>query len=86
MGLDIQQKLNVHYSGARSFGTESPYYVSDDGSGLRSEMPDHQVKTQGTVTSSAADQGTTISPTSDQAENRHTVYECSNYVMTQWWL
>lgn len=70
VGLDIQQKINVHYSGAKSFRTQSPYYVSDDGSGLRPQMSDHQVKTQGTVsTAAAADQGTTISLTSDEAEN-----------------
>uniref|UniRef100_A0A674N2S1 Probable ATP-dependent DNA helicase HFM1 n=1 Tax=Takifugu rubripes TaxID=31033 RepID=A0A674N2S1_TAKRU len=38
VGLDIQQKINVHYSGARSFRTQSPYYVSDDGSGLRPQI------------------------------------------------
>ncbi|XP_029686652.1 probable ATP-dependent DNA helicase HFM1 isoform X3 [Takifugu rubripes] len=59
VGLDIQQKINVHYSGARSFRTQSPYYVSDDGSGLRPQMSDHQVKTQGTVSTAAADQGNT---------------------------
>lgn len=74
VGLDIQQKINVHYSGARSFRTQSPYYVSDDGSGLRPQMSDHQVKTQGTVSTAAADQGTTISLTSDEAEKWHTLY------------
>lgn len=65
VGLDIQQKMNVHYSGARSFRTQSPYYVSEDGSELRPQMSDHQVKAQGTVSTAAADQGTTISLTSD---------------------
>lgn len=68
MGLDIQQKLSVHYSGAQSFGTETPYCMSDDGSGLRSQQSDHQPKIQGQCTISAPDQGTTQSLTSDKAE------------------
>lgn len=74
MGLDIQQKLNVHYSGAQSFGTETPYYMSDDGSGLRPQQSDYQPKIQGQYTTSAPDQGTTQSLTSDKAEIWHTVY------------
>lgn len=69
VGLDIQQKINVHYSGARSFRTQSPYYVSDDASGPRPQMSEHQVKTQGPVSTPAPDQGTTISLTSGEAEN-----------------
>lgn len=71
MGLDIQQTLNVHYSGARSFGTESPYYISDSSSGLRPQASDHQ--SQGQNTSSAPDQGTTRSLKPCKAEIWQTV-------------
>ncbi|XP_073346991.1 probable ATP-dependent DNA helicase HFM1 [Pagrus major] len=37
VGLDIQQKFNVYYSGARRFGTESPYYISYDRTGQREQ-------------------------------------------------
>lgn len=63
VGLDIQQKLNVLYS-----GTEIPNYMSDDGSGLRPQQSDPQSKIQGQYTTSAPDEGTTQSMTSDKAE------------------
>lgn len=68
VGLDIQQKLNVHYSGAQSFGTETSYCMSDDGRGMRPQESDHQPKNQGQYTASAPDQGTTQSLTSEKAE------------------
>lgn len=68
VGLDIQQKLNVHYPGAQSFGTETSYYMSDDGSGIRPQESDHQPKIQGQYFTSAPNQGTTQSLTSEKAE------------------
>ena len=66
MGLDIQQKFNVHYSGARRFGTDDPYRVSYDRPGQR---PQHsapkpqfadQAAAQRENATSAPDQGTTL--------------------------
>ncbi|KAM9349950.1 putative ATP-dependent DNA helicase HFM1 [Symphorus nematophorus] len=35
VGLDIQQKFNVYYSGDRRFGADNPYYISCDRTGQR---------------------------------------------------
>lgn len=66
VGLDIQQKFNVYYSGDRRFGTDNPYNISYDRTGQR---PQHSaLKPQSTCqaaaqredATSAPDQGTTL--------------------------
>lgn len=60
VGLDIQHKFNVYYSGARRFGTDNPYYISYDHSGQRPQQSTDQAVTQKEDASSATDQGTTL--------------------------
>ncbi|XP_027140746.1 probable ATP-dependent DNA helicase HFM1 isoform X2 [Larimichthys crocea] len=65
VGLDLQQKFNVYYSGARRFGTDNPHYVSCDRAGQRplhsavKPQSIHQAATQRQTSTSATDQGNT---------------------------
>ena len=60
VGLDIQQKFNVYYSGARSFGSESPYHISHDRTGQRGQHSALKPQSTDHSATSAADQGTTL--------------------------
>ncbi|XP_059199855.1 probable ATP-dependent DNA helicase HFM1 [Centropristis striata] len=62
VGLDIQQKFNIYYSGARRFGTDNPYKIQYDPpaqrlqlSALKPQTAD-QAATQRENTTSATDQ------------------------------
>ncbi|XP_030258651.1 probable ATP-dependent DNA helicase HFM1 isoform X2 [Sparus aurata] len=56
VGLDIQQKFNVYYSGARRFGTESPYYISYDRTGQRGQHSELKPQSTDHSATSATDQ------------------------------
>ncbi|KAI3375127.1 hypothetical protein L3Q82_021643, partial [Scortum barcoo] len=66
VGLDIQQKFNVHYSGARRVGTDNRYNISYDPTGQRPQLSAlkpqsaDQAATQRENATSATDQGTTL--------------------------
>lgn len=60
VGLDIQQKFNVYYSGARRFGTESPYYISYDRTGQSGQHSELKPQSTDLSATSATDQGTTL--------------------------
>lgn len=60
VGLDLQQKVNVYYSGARRFGTDIPHGVSCDRSGqrpLHSAVKPQSIH-QAATSISASEQGT----------------------------
>lgn len=65
VGFDIQQKFNVYYSGARSFGTDNLYNTHDPTgqrlhqSALKSQSTD-QAAPQKQNVKLATDQGTTL--------------------------
>lgn len=66
VGLDIQQKFNVYYSGARRFETDNPYNISynrteqrPQHSALKPQSTD-QAAAQRENATSATDQGTTL--------------------------
>lgn len=66
MGLDIQQKFNMYFSGARKFGTDNPYSKPHNNpTGHRMQHPElkpqhiNQTAPQNRITTST-DQGTTL--------------------------
>nr|XP_046265686.1 probable ATP-dependent DNA helicase HFM1 isoform X2 [Scatophagus argus] len=56
VGLDIQQKFNMYYSGARRFGNDNPHYISYDRSGQRPQQCTDQTAAQRENATSATDQ------------------------------
>ncbi|XP_034038430.1 probable ATP-dependent DNA helicase HFM1 [Thalassophryne amazonica] len=77
VGLDIQQKFNVYYSGARSFGTDIPYNVTYDRSAQKHQHAALMQTAPPTdcITASAADQGTSQS---DLGSKRQCNHFCKN--------
>lgn len=59
VGLDIQQKFSVFYSGARRFGTDSPYNTTYDSPGQRQNQQSiDKAAPQRELTTAFTEQGT----------------------------
>ncbi|XP_068605031.1 probable ATP-dependent DNA helicase HFM1 [Brachionichthys hirsutus] len=56
VGLDIQQKFNVYYSGAKKFGTDNSYCLTRDRTGQRLQQFKSQAPTQRENDTAAAEQ------------------------------
>ncbi|XP_041804440.1 probable ATP-dependent DNA helicase HFM1 [Chelmon rostratus] len=74
VGLDIQQKFNVYYSGARRFGTDNPYNTSYDVPGQR--LQHSTLKPQST--DQAATQWENATSATDPGNTRQCNHFCKN--------
>ncbi|XP_076601310.1 putative ATP-dependent DNA helicase HFM1 [Chaetodon auriga] len=76
VGLDIQQKFNVYYSGARRFGTDNPYNISYDRTGQR---PQHSaLQPQSTDQAAAQWENTASASDPDSGNTRQCNHFCKN--------
>ncbi|XP_062285176.1 probable ATP-dependent DNA helicase HFM1 [Scomber scombrus] len=73
VGLDIQQKFNMYFSGARKFGTDNPHNRPYNPTGQRLQRP--EVKPQ-SIYQSAPENRTTTS--TDQGNKRQCHHLCKN--------
>ncbi|XP_037643041.1 probable ATP-dependent DNA helicase HFM1 isoform X3 [Sebastes umbrosus] len=76
VGLDIQQKFNVYYSGARRFGTDNPYNIPYDPTGQRPQLS--ALKPQSTDQAATQRQNATSSPDQDLGNKRQCNHFCKN--------
>ncbi|XP_044076280.1 probable ATP-dependent DNA helicase HFM1 isoform X2 [Siniperca chuatsi] len=76
VGLDIQQKFNVYYSGARRFGTDNPYNISYDPTGQRPQPS--ALKPQSTDQATTQRENATSATDQDLGNKRQCNHFCKN--------
>ncbi|XP_049454968.1 probable ATP-dependent DNA helicase HFM1 isoform X3 [Epinephelus fuscoguttatus] len=76
VGLDIQQKFNVYFSGARRFGTDNPYNMPYDPSGPR--LQQSALKPQSADQAAAHRENDTSATDQDSANKRQCNHFCKN--------
>ncbi|XP_070775191.1 probable ATP-dependent DNA helicase HFM1 [Enoplosus armatus] len=76
VGLDIQQKFSVYYSGARRCGSDNPYNISYDPTGQRPQPS--ALKPQSTDQAAAQRENATSAPDQDLGNKRQCNHFCKN--------
>ncbi|XP_038574292.1 probable ATP-dependent DNA helicase HFM1 isoform X1 [Micropterus salmoides] len=76
VGLDIQQKFSVYYSGARRFGTDNPYNISYDRTRQRPQPS--ALKLQSTYQAATPRENATSATDQDLVNKRQCNHFCKN--------
>ncbi|XP_034469557.1 probable ATP-dependent DNA helicase HFM1 isoform X1 [Hippoglossus hippoglossus] len=76
VGFDIQQKFNVYFSGARSFGTDNPCHISYDPTGHRAQHS--ALKPQSADPATHQRENTTSVTDRDSGNKRQCNHFCKN--------